>query len=212
MKTKISSLILTQNNERTIRNCVNSLIELSDELVIIDDYSEDKTISIIKKLFPSARFFKRKLNDNFGAQRNFALTKAKHDWVLFIDSDEIITKELSDEIKNTLRNPKFNAYTSRRDDQIINFFFKGTSGRPILLKKNLKFKGKVHEDVYRIPKGYLKHRLLHMKWNNTTQQVNVINRYTRLTAEQWISEGRNYNKFQIFLLSTLFPVFWFFKR
>ncbi|MBR9677249.1 glycosyltransferase family 2 protein [Candidatus Woesearchaeota archaeon] len=207
----LSGLILTHNNSRTIKQCINSIKSIVDELVIIDDYSTDDTLKIIKKLYPKFKVHKRKLNNNFAAQRNFALTKVENDWVLFIDSDEVISQALKKEIMKVLKNPTFDAYTSRRDNQAFDFFIKSTSGRPILLKKHLKFKGRVHENVENIKFGYLKNSLLHLSWIDAKDWINDLNRYSFYYANKWYKEKRKYNRFHLFLIGGVLPFFWFFK-
>ena len=59
-----------------------------DEVLVIDDYSKDDTARIVKSF--GAKVFQRKLNSDFSSQRNYGLEKAKGDWVLFVDADEIV--------------------------------------------------------------------------------------------------------------------------
>src|SRR5216684_4115292 len=96
----ITVVILTKNEENNIRNCINSLL-WCDEIIIIDDYSTDATlleISNLKSQNLKIKIFKRKLNNDFAIQRNFGLSKAKGEWILFIDADEIVSKLLKREI------------------------------------------------------------------------------------------------------------------
>lgn len=124
---KISAVVLTKNEEKNIERCLKSL-DFCDEIIIIDDYSEDGTIDKMRnaKINPPAsgqnnndnvklKIFKRKLNDNFSEQRNFGLEKASNEWVLFLDADEEISKELKEEILN-LENKKLLDSCFRRND------------------------------------------------------------------------------------------------
>ena len=74
--------------------------------------------------------------DNFSAQKNFALSKASNDWVVFFDLDEEITKELSEEIVTTLKDPKAVAYSVKRD-----FYF---------MSKRIKYSGMQNDYVIRV--------------------------------------------------------------
>ena len=94
MSKKISAAILTHNNENTIEKTLSSIEGLIDELVIVDDSSKDRTLEIIKSVFPQAKIYRRKLNNNFSAQRNFSLSKCSSPWVLIIDSDEYLSDDL----------------------------------------------------------------------------------------------------------------------
>lgn len=95
---KISVLILTKNEEKNIKDCLAS-VTWADEIIIIDDYSEDKTIERCRTLDVRCKLFERHLNGDFAAQRNFALSQASGDWVLYIDADERVTPELEKSIK-----------------------------------------------------------------------------------------------------------------
>ena len=76
-------------------------IEFCDEVVVIDDNSSDDTVKIAEKL--GATVYIRKLNSNFAQQRNFGLKKASGIWVLFVDADERISKNLADEISKAVK-------------------------------------------------------------------------------------------------------------
>lgn len=93
----ISAVILTKNNQRTIEKVLSSL-ENFEDIVVLDTGSSDDTLKIVKN-FKNVRIFKSEFS-SFGKMRNKVASLAKNDWVLAIDSDEIITKELENEIFN----------------------------------------------------------------------------------------------------------------
>lgn len=82
----ISVVVLTKNNDSSVGKCLESVL-WCDEIIVIDDFSDDNTVEIARSF--TSRIYKKKLNDNFSEQRNFGLLKVNEDWVLFIDSDEI---------------------------------------------------------------------------------------------------------------------------
>ena len=104
----ISVVILTFNEEINIERCLNSL-RWSDDVLVIDSFSADNTVSIARRL--GARVMQRKFDD-FATQRNFALDRGelKHDWVLHLDADEEVTSELADEMRDLTSNRAFDAY------------------------------------------------------------------------------------------------------
>ena len=97
----ISVIILTYNEEIHIKKAINSIKKISNDLIIVDSYSKDKTIQIAKKY--NARIFKNKFI-NQSKQLNWALKniKIKNDWILRLDADEYLSKELILEIKKKL--------------------------------------------------------------------------------------------------------------
>ena len=66
-----------------------------------------------------ARVINRKLNNNFSAQRNFAIKQAKEEWILFVDADETLNDEIIREIKK-INNPNFESYYIKRRDKTQN--------------------------------------------------------------------------------------------
>ena len=124
----ISAVVLTHNSEKTLGNTLGSL-SFCDEVIVVDDISTDTSRDIAKGY--KARIFQRLLDDDFAAQRNFGLEKATHEWVLFVDSDEIIPPELAREIETVTTGSEKNIsgyFISRQD------YFGGrglTYGRPV---------------------------------------------------------------------------------
>jgi Glycosyltransferases involved in cell wall biogenesis len=111
----LSAVVLTKNEEKNIERCLESL-DFVDEIVIIDDYSTDKTLNKVKS--QKLKVFQRKLNGDFAEQRNFGLEKTRGEWVLFLDADEEITDELKKEIKEMIR------YATLERDDLIGFYIK----------------------------------------------------------------------------------------
>src|SRR4030042_2907895 len=93
---KISATIITWNEEKNIKRCLDS-VKWVDEVIVVD-MSEDKTKEIAKKM--GAKVFNHKYTFYVEPARNFALSKATGDWILIVDADEEITPELAKIIKN----------------------------------------------------------------------------------------------------------------
>lgn len=96
---KLSVLIISKNSASVIQKTLESVKKLTSEIVVIDNYSTDKTREIAKKY--NARIFLSKEN-NLGKQKAYGLTKIKTPWVLLLDSDEVVSPKLAQEIKKTL--------------------------------------------------------------------------------------------------------------
>ena len=101
MKTrqKLSVLMISKNAEKTIEQSLNSIRNLASEIVLVDGGSTDKTINIAKKF--SAKIFYY-LGQDWGRQCQIGLERTTGDWILVLDSDEIVTKELAKEIVSLL--------------------------------------------------------------------------------------------------------------
>ena len=79
---KVSVLILARNEEHQILDCINSVKSFADEIIVIDDFSTDRTAEISNEL--GARVIKHALDGNWGAQQTFAIEQAKFDWIFFM--------------------------------------------------------------------------------------------------------------------------------
>lgn len=92
----ISVTILTKNNEETIGSVLEA-VRSFDEVIILDTGSTDTTLEIAW-IYPNVKVFNSPFI-GFGPLHNLAAEHASHDWILSIDSDEVLTPELTDEIQ-----------------------------------------------------------------------------------------------------------------
>lgn len=199
----LTAIVLTKNEEKNITRCLESLAWCS-EILVIDDYSLDKTTALAKTL--NAKIYQRKLADDFSAQRNYGLKLAKYDWVLFVDADEIISHKLAQEIKSKLDQANgYSGFFIKRRDKFMGKFLKHgeTAGVKLLrlANKNMgKFKGKVHE-VWEI-KGKtteLNNFLIHERNISAEEFLTRINKYSTLRAKELYEKKVKTNIFLILL-------------
>lgn len=205
-----TAVVLTKNEEKNIEACLKSL-KWCDEIVVIDDYSSDKTISIAKK--SGAVVFQRNLNNDFAAQRNFGLQKAKREWVLFIDADERVSKQLTAEINRHLggglgRTPR-GFYVKRHDFVWGKTLKHGETGYALFLRLarrgSGKWKRKVHEywDIKSEDCDVLKNPLLHYPHPTLREFIADIERYSTIHAEENYKEEKHSNLLKIILYPKL---------
>lgn len=100
MKTRISALIITKDNEETIEKTLLSLKDFTSEIVVVDSKSKDKTVEILEKYKVKVLI---KEFDNIGKQRQYGLKYVTGDWLLILDSDEVVSEKLKKEIKKVSR-------------------------------------------------------------------------------------------------------------
>lgn len=196
----ISAVVLTKNEEENIRECLKTL-RWCNEVIVIDDESEDKTCQIAQKL--GAKVFTRSLKDNFAGQRNFGLRKAKNKWILFVDADERIPPKLETEIKRTIKEEKFVGFYLRREDFIWGRRLKyGETANVRLLRLGQKGAGewqrRVHE-TWEIQGrvGELKEPLFHYPHPTMSKFLEEINFFTSLNAAEFLREGKGVGLIQI---------------
>jgi glycosyltransferase involved in cell wall biosynthesis len=102
----LSAIIITRNEAANIAACLESL-EFCDERIVVDCGSDDDTVKIAAAAGATVVIHPWQ---GFGAQKNFALSQARGDWVLSIDADERVTWPLAAEILVTIKNAKANGY------------------------------------------------------------------------------------------------------
>lgn len=125
----ISILIITLNEELNLSTCLQA-VSWSDDIVVFDSFSTDKTVEIAKAA--GARIIQRKF-DNFSAQRNAALkVDFKYPWVLMVDADEVIPEDLRVEIAKRLEevSADVDMFRMRRKDMFLGRWLKRSGGYP----------------------------------------------------------------------------------
>ena len=107
-KTKISALVITYNEIDCIDRCIAS-IAFADEIIVVDSFSTDGTFEYLKA-HPKVTVLQRPF-ENYTDQKSYTLKQASHEWILFVDADEVVTDHLRAEILETLEsNPISNAF------------------------------------------------------------------------------------------------------
>ena len=202
MNWMISAVILTHNNEDSIGRTLAS-VSWCDERIVMDDMSTDTTVDIAKK--HGAVVYKRDLLDDFAAQRNVALAKTKGEWVLFVDSDEVIPSELAREIQSSMTDTHSTiaGYFCKRTDVMWGRELRhGETTHVMLLrlaKKNAGvWRGRINEiwdiqgktEIFHTP-------ILHFPHPNVAQFLSEINRYSTIRARQLHEKGIRTNLFEI---------------
>lgn len=193
MKTSITAIILTKNEEKNIKECIET-VNFCSEIIVIDDNSTDNTVLIAKKL--KVKVIEHDLNGNFSNQRNLGMEKATEEWVLFLDADERISSDLATEIYQQ---------TSQFLTQVAGFRFKREDK---LWGKNIKYgdvkdtflvrlvrkgkgewKGSVHEKL--LVRGEIqtmKNVIYHYPHNSIKDFLSEIDYYSTLRAKEIVNK------------------------
>ena len=145
----LSAVVLTRNSSALLERCLQSL-KFADELIVIDDFSTDETAEISARC--GAKVVKHALNGDFAAQRRFGIEQCGCKWVLFIDSDELVSDELAEEIKHVLQGGEKAAYLLKREKQFstLRHYSRIDEERlraSAVPEEGLKVEGRVHEKV-----------------------------------------------------------------
>jgi len=200
--TKISSLILTKNEEKNIVDCMESLA-WCDEIVVVDDFSEDRTEELAKKI--GARVYRRALSGDFSSQRNYGILKCENEWIFSVDADERVSEKLKDEIQTRVESViEENGFSVKRCDELwgkkLMYGETGNAKFIRLAKKNSgKWLGKVHEK-WKIDGrvGELKNPLSHFPHQKISEFITEINFYSDIRARELSELGVKVNTVEIF--------------
>lgn len=193
---RISAIIITLNEEKNIARCLDSLLEVADDIVVLDSYSTDDTESICRNR--GVRFVQRPW-ESFTKTRQHAATLATYPHHLVIDADEVLSPTLIESILEVKKNWQFDAYFLNRITSYCGHWVKYCGWYPdekLRLYDSRKgaFGGDgIHEKVEMLPHsttGYLRGDLLHYSFHSINQHIDTINRYSLLKAESWIRQNR----------------------
>jgi len=192
---KLSVVIITRNEENEIEECLQSVYGWADEIIVVDDESQDKTIQIAKNY--TNKVFQRKM-DVEGSHRNWAYSQASNEWVLSLDADERVTEELKKEIFSIIgANPSENGFSIPRKNFIGSYWVKYSGWYPsaqLKLFRKDKFR---YEESEVHPRAFLeggsrqlKSPLLHYSYDNFEDFLAKLNRQTTLEAKKWFNQGK----------------------
>jgi glycosyltransferase involved in cell wall biosynthesis len=199
----ISTVIIAQNEEECIANAIQSCLPFADEIVVVDGGSQDATVQISESL--GCQVY---LNawPGYAKQRNFGADQAKHDWIFFLDADEVVDTELATAILAWKKSaePKTKALSVKR---VGDFFGKWLDSRAeahvrLYDKTQLRIKDVlVHEgpDVKDEPVELLPGTLWHQGFRDMSDLVNRFNKYTDLDAKQAHLLGKRFNWIRLLL-------------
>jgi len=192
----ISAIIISFNEASRIAACLKSLHGVVDEIVLVDNGSTDDTVTIAKS-FGARIYIQEWLG--YGPQKNFAASKASHEWILQIDCDERLDEGLRQAVMQLKQTTMSGAYELLR---LNNFYGKFIRHGLQFPDKNIRLWNKqdfmwddkkVHESLT-LPKGFkitrLKGFLLHYSYSSIEHHIAKSNRYTTEGAEELYRNGK----------------------
>lgn len=187
---KISVVINTYNEEKRLPRLLFSIKSLTRDIVVVDMMSTDKTREIAKNF--GARVFKHKKISYVEPARNFAIEKAKNEWVLILDADEEVTPELKEYLKKEIKEPRGDYYRIPRKNIIFNKWMKYSGWWPdfnirFFKKENVSWENKIHSIPLTKGTGIDlpvdgKLAIRHRHYTSIEDYIEKMNRYTTIQA------------------------------
>ncbi len=206
---KVTAIVTCQDREDEIEACLKS-VRWVDELIVVDSGSTDRTVERARPLADRVLVHEYR---SAAAQKNWAIPRATHPWILIIDSDEVMPEPLRDEIRKELRNPRFGRYRVFR--------------RAIFLGRVMKHGGLAHDqndiifrkETYRFSddevhavllpadkSGIFKTPLDHYTHRSVDEFIVKSHRYALWGARKYLRRGRKGRAINI-LLNPLYNFF-----
>ena len=203
---RLSACIITYNEEKNIQRCIESLVGVVDEVLVVDSFSKDQTVQMVERL--GAKVIQRAFT-GYGDQKLFAQQQAANQWILSIDADEVVSDELKGSILAMKRNPDYHAYSFNRLTNYCGKWIRhcGWYPDPVVRlydsEKASMVQNKVHEGVVMNNRGqatgHLKGDLLHYSYNTIGDHVNKMQLYTELGARADVENGKKVSLMKLVL-------------
>ena len=198
MRETISACIITYNEEKNIRRCLES-VQWADEIIVVDSLSTDRTVEICREFTDK---IVQKTWPGYIGQKNFAIDCASNEWVLCIDADEMVSSELRQEILGEFQkaDETVDGYFCPRRTFYLGKWIKHGGWYPdYKLRLFKRSKGRwggadPHDKVVLSGKAkYLKSDLYHFTYRNLSHQLKTIDNFSTISAEIFSRQGKRFN-------------------
>lgn len=199
----ISVIVHTLNEERNIGNCLEC-VKWADEIIVVDMYSDDKTVDIARKYTDKILLHER--CSHVEPARQWAVEQTSHEWVLVVDADELVPAAVRDLLRDIADTDAYDAVFIPSANFIFGHLMKG-SGRGAVedhhvrfFKKSLvKLTSKIHQP----PLAYTHTRIgflsgeaqafIHFNYIDIEHFIEKLNKYTTVEAESDYASGKTFN-------------------
>ena len=206
-KINVSAVVIARNEADNLPRCLDSL-NFSDDILVVDDFSEDNTADIATR--SGARVVSHAMKD-FADQRNWAMENGelKYDWVMHLDADEVLTSELIDEMAERVKTADGDlaGFFLARKTMLGNRWLRYSATYPawvlrLVNKNRVKFVQVGHGEKLGSAKGrieYLKNPFLHFNFSKGwSDWFDRHNRYSSLEAKNLIEQTSELGFFSLF--------------
>lgn len=211
----LTAVIITKNEEKNIRRCLESVKDVVDEIVIVDSLSIDDTEKICREY--NVNFVKKEWM-GYSEQKNYANSLASNDWILSIDADEV----LSDNLKNSIaeiRKKEFETCNVFSMNRLTNYCGKWIHhcgwypDRKIRIwNRNVgQWNGEIHETIDfsdKTKENLLDGDLLHYSFATAQDYENQMFKFAKMRGQHYFQKGKKHASFYM----VVSPVFNFIQH
>lgn len=193
---KISAVIIAFNEEEHIGKCLSSLSGLTDEIIIVDSFSTDSTKEICNKF--NVTFIEHPF-EGYVEQKNYALSLVRNKYVLSLDADEELSRELRDSILKIRDDFQYDGYKFNRLTNYCGKWIKHSGWYPdrhvrLFDVTKGKWTGTNPHDKFRMDPGSRVKRakgdLYHWYCASFEEHIEKINRFSTIMANEYFKRGK----------------------
>ena len=194
---KLSGVIITYNEERNIEQCLQSLINVVDEILVVDSFSIDKTKAICERF--NVKFIEQKFL-GYIEQKNFALSQASYNHVVSLDGDEALSEMLQKSIINLKSNWKFDGYYANRYNNFCGQWINHSDWYPnkklrVFDRRKAEWQGiNPHDNVQLFDTtaktGHLKGDILHKTYQSYAEFNQKTEYFSTIAAKAYFDKGK----------------------
>ena len=192
---KLSVSIIAFNEESNIGRCIESVLPIADEIIVIDSYSSDRTVAISNS-FPGVTLVENAFA-GYIEQKNFAISRCRNEYILSLDADEALSPELLQSIKQAGENFISDGYTMSRLTNYCGKWIRHCGWYPDvkmrLFNRKAVWGGINPHDKIILPAGSkisrLKGDILHYSYNTINDHINQIRHFTEIGAQEAYKNG-----------------------
>lgn len=201
----LSVLVHTLNESEQIEDCLRS-VDWADELYLLDSFSTDGTVELVRERFPSVTVEQRQSLGS-ASQKNYGMDRVSNDWVLVVDADERVTPELREEIEHLLTSePVAWGFSIGRRNFILGeeIRFSGLQRDRVTRlfhRRHARYPNRrVHAElIVEGPIARLRGKLLHNYVRSFDHMIEKMTRYGSWGATQLYIDGRRANALHVFI-------------
>lgn len=196
----LTAVVLSFNAERKIGSCFKSLAGWTDEVVLVDGGSTDNTLRIAQSF--GVQVYAHPFLGSFAQERNFGAEKVRGDWVLQLDSDEVVSEYFKAKCNEILTQTKYVAFKFRRKNFFLGHSFQYGGwyhwSQHLYRKGFAYYEGRVHERmIVKGEVGFIDADILHYPFDSVSEFIERQNRYTDLQAQDIFEKQDNLNMRQV---------------
>jgi glycosyltransferase involved in cell wall biosynthesis len=212
----VSVYVIAYNDELNMRACLESVAGWAAELIVVDSHSSDRTAEIAKEF--TDKVYQVDF-EGFGALRTQAVSYCSHEWIFSLDTDERMTPELREEIRQTLNGgPRADAYFVPRKNFFLGRWIRHCGWYPdyrqpqLFRKSRFRYRQELVHESFDCDGtvGYLQQPAVQYPFRDIDHYIAKQDRYSDLMAKRMVEEGNRFSAHQLIShpLAAFVRMFW----